>query len=55
MERIYKARQKTQKNQLTKKSNWLIYMSLVVGRARFERATIALKETCPKLQMAVTG
>ena len=53
VERIYKARQKTQKNQLTKKSNWLIYMSLVVGRARFERATIALKVRCKLRQTTV--
>jgi len=27
-------------------SNWLICITLMVGRARFERATIALKVLC---------
>jgi len=40
---MWKALFQAQKNQLTAKSNWLIYISVMMGHARFERAAIALK------------
>jgi len=40
------------KKPVDQKSNWLIHITLIVGRARFERAIIALKEPCDELYTA---